>query len=261
MSTLDTLISYLRSSVSIQDKNGVIANDPNFLSMSNEELEDVLRIGLSGVDSEDSIETISSDNIQPTILRSQIELYHRLAVRVSPKYTITSSSGATLDKDQIFDHYYKLIQLTKDEYNLYVYSNGGNAKISIGDVLLDKKYFSDRNYSKSSSPKVVLSIDFIGLDYAELSWIYKKLGKLDEVNLYLSDSPIYDKYSDTQAVKRGATKVVSYKDVHKTCTRLIGLKSDTTYYILIEVIELNGLKGYCEMSFKTNTPLTGVGVI
>ena len=258
MSTIDTLISYLRSSVSIQDKEGVINNDPNFLSMSDEELEDVLTIGLSGVDSEDSLNSISPENIQPTILRSQIELYHRLAVKTAPKYTITSSSGATLDKDQIFDHYYKLIQLTKEEYELFVYANGGNAKISIGDVLLDKKYFSERNYTKSKNPKIILSIDTVGLDYVELSWVFKKLGKLDEVNIYLSNSPIYDRYSDTKAIKEGATKVVSYKDLHKVCTRLIGLKSDTTYYVLIEVIELNGLKGYSEVSFKTDAPIDNV---
>lgn len=243
---IQEIIQFLRQSVMVQDPE-VASVDEDFLSMTDEDFISLLTISLAKVDAEDDIFSLSNDNLYPLILVSKKELYHRLAVKNAPMYSLTSSTGVALSRNEVFDHYYSLIEEVESEYTTYL-STG--TKVQVADVLLSSRYFTHRNYNLASKPKISLSLDNIYEDKLELSWSLNKINKFAKYDLYIGTEPIIDIY-DRNSINTKAKKVEEIKDIHRTHYRISNLTPDTTYYVLIIAEERNGLQGYSELKFTT----------
>lgn len=244
--TIQQLVAFLRQSVMVQDPEVAVV-DEDFLQMKEEDLVLLLQIALSKVAPEENLSTLSQENIYPTILVAKKELYHRLAVKSAPKYDLTSSSGAELHRDDIFNHYYKLIDDIEKEYNRYM-STG--RPVIAGQVLLDSKYFTMRNYNLATNPVVTLSIDNVYNNSVEVSWIINKINKFAKFEVYVSEKAIIDVYKNN-AISKEATKVNVFNDIHTHCTRVENLKPNTEYHVAVIIYERNGLTGYSELTFTT----------
>lgn len=248
---IEQLIKLLRDSIFIQDPE-VSVVDEDLLSMRDEDFIPILQMTLGKVDPHATLDDFPQDRVYPLILLSKIELYHRLAVKTAPKYSLTSATGVQLKRAEVFDHYYKLIEQCQSEWKHFM-STGGLTLTSadvVTEVTLDSRYFSQRNYNLASLPKVTLKVDEVYSDNVELSWKYT-VNKLAKFEIFLSKKPIYDKYSQDQKVKPDAQKVAVIKDTHTNLCRIENLESDTKYYLLIVVEERNGLKGYSQVEFTT----------
>lgn len=244
---LESIIKLLRDSLFIQDPE-VIVVDEDFLQMADEDFIPIIKMCLGRTAPTESIDSISSDNVYPLILLAKIELYHRLAVKSSPDYSITSATGVQLKKGDVFEHYYKLIEQAQKEYTTYLATG---IVVKSADILLDTRYFTQRNYNLAKKPTISLTLDTIYTDKVEVSWGQLNCNKFARYNLYISKEPIFDKYDNK--VKSNATKVVTISDIHTKLYRISNLTPDTKYYVLLEVEERNGLKGYSEVDFTTST--------
>lgn len=250
---VDNIIKLLRNSIFIQDPD-IAPVDEDLLAMKDEDFIPVLQMCLANVDPNATLDDIEDDRVYPMIILAKIELYSRLAVKTAPKYSLTSATGVQLKRAEVFDHYYKLIEQCQNDYKIYK-STGGRTLTNeevITHVVLDNRYFSQRNYNLANNPKVTLKIDTVYADKIEVSWGKIKVNKFARFELYLDKKPIYDKY--TSKVSPSATKLAVIKDIHQKCCRIESLDQDTKYYLLILIEERNGLKGYSEVEFTTLNP-------
>lgn len=245
--TVQEIIKFLRQSILVQDPD-VVTVDEDFLSMTEEDFVLALKISLSKIDPQDDIFSLSRENLYPLILITKKELYHRLAVKSATDYTIQSSAGAVLNKSDVFEHYYKLIEEVEKDYKNYLATG---IPVHVGEVLLSNRYFSQRNYNLAKAPTLRVTLDTIYEDTVEFSWELTHIDKFAFYEIYVSENPIVDKYSHTNPIRANAKKVIQIKNIHQNCYRIDNLKEDTTYYILVVVEERNGLKGYQEMKFTT----------
>lgn len=239
------LVKFLRQSVIVQDPN-ITPNDPEFLSMTDDDLKDVLQFSLFKVNPKSTLESVSNEDIYPLILISKKELYSRLAVRSAPLVTIGFGDTA-IKYDLRFDHYSKLIKQIDEEYNMFIYQNLKGESV---EVKLDSKYFSKRNYDLSSPPIVNLVLDNVYSNSAEISWSVSGVDKFYNYSIYLSELPILDKYAENK-IAITATCLDTIYDIHNTFYRVTGLQPNSKYYVLVVVQNRNGLKGYSEISFTT----------
>lgn len=240
------IVKFLRDSILVQDPNIVVV-DPDYLAITDEDFVTLLQVCLSKVDSEDNIFNLSSDNLYELILVAKKELYHRLAMKTATKYSLTSATGVQLKRSEIFEHYYQLIEEVEKEYRNYK-STGTTVKQ--GEILISSRYFTQRNFDLATKPSVALSIDEVYLDKVELSWKLTRINKFAKYTLYLSKSPIVDKYKNN-TISNKATKVCDINNIHTTCYRIEDLEPNTKYYVVILVEEKNGLQGYTELFFTT----------
>lgn len=241
MKTQD-LIKFLRTNLKIQELTNA---DPAFLALSNEDIELVLNIACSkeGV----VFSSIIADSIlYPVILNAKRELYYQLATNTAPLYPLKAEAGE-IKKDVRFTHYMELIKSVQKEYKDYIEQNYVAESYS---VLLEGRYFTNRNYNLSTPPTITLLADNVYATAVELSWYAPHISKFDSYVLYISDSPIIDSYGD-KLVKDTATLAFSTYDFHHISHRISDLTSDTKYYIAIVVQERNGLKGFSEIDFTT----------
>lgn len=245
---IQDIIKFLRQSIMVQDPEVVVV-DEDFLSMEDEDFIPLLQVALSKIDPTDDIFSLSNENLYGVILLSKKELYHRLAVKTATKYSLTSATGVSLERAEIFDHYYQLIQEVEAEYSAYV-SSGGGVSVKTGEILISSRYFTERNYNLASRPKVSISLDSIYEDKLELSWSTSKVNKFAKYEVYVGEKPIIDKYN-RNAISNEAKKVEVIKDIHTMCYRINDLKPDTEYYVLVLVEERNGLQGFAELKFTT----------
>lgn len=240
------IIKFLRQSVIVQDPD-VASVDEDFLTMKDEDFIPLLTISLAKVDPSDSINNLSNDNLYPLVLVAKKELYHRLAVKSSPTYSLTSATGVQLKRGEVFDHYYKLIEEVESEYKNYLATG---VVVKTGEVLLSSRYFTTRNYNLASKPSVILNLDNIYSDKVEISWALEKYNKFAKYIIYIGTEPNIDIYNKN-AINVNARKVETIKDIHRTRLRISDLVPDTEYYITIIAEERNGLQGYEELKFTT----------
>lgn len=245
--SIENIIKFLRQSVLVQDPE-VVTVDEDFLSLTDEDFIPLLSICLSKVDPKDDIFNLSEENLYPLILVTKKELYHRLAIKSAPNYSIQSSGGAKLSKSDVFDHYYKLIQQVEEEYSNYLATG---VPVQVGEVLLSSRYFSQRNFNLAKAPKVSVSLDNIYIDKVEFSWKLTQIDKFAHYEVYLSTSPIVDKYKPQDPISKSAKKVCEIKNIHQTCLRIEDLPSNTQHYLVVVVEERNGLRGFTEIKFTT----------
>lgn len=244
---IESIVKLLRNSIFVQDPEVAIV-DEDLLQMADEDFIPILQMCLSRVDPTESINNISNENIYPLIILAKIELYHRLAVKTAPKYSLTSATGVQLKRAEVFDHYYKLIEQSQSEYKTYLATG---VVVKSAEVILDSRYFTQRNYNLAKKPTVVLQLDNVYSDKVEVSWSNLVINKFAKYELYLSTQPIFDKYEDK--VNANSSKIVTITDLHTTFYRVNNLIPNTKYYLLLQVEERNGLKGYSEIEFTTLT--------
>lgn len=238
------LVKYLRQSVIVQDPNG-INNDPEFLEMSDEDLKDILQFSLYKLGTY-SIDDVPEKLIYPLILVAKKELYSILAVKNSPMVTIGVGETA-IKYENRFEHYLKLIKQVEEEYNIYTTQN---QFAESGEVILNNRYYSKRNYDLSTPPSVKLKLDNVDKNFAEISWEVENIDKFHSYKIYLDTQSILDKYS-TYKISSTAVCLDTIYDIHNTMYRVENLTSNTKYYVLVVVQNRNGLKGYSEIEFTT----------
>lgn len=243
---IEEIIKFLRQSVMVQDPDVAVV-DEDFLLMEEADFIPLLTISLAKVDPNDDILNLSSNNLYPLILVAKKELFHRLAMKSARSYSLTSATGVQLKRAEVFDHYYKLIEEVEKEYKTYL-STG--VQVTQGNVLLDTRYFSARNYSFAKKPTISLAIDTIHSNNVEVSWRLTRINKFAKYYLYISKHPIVDKYKNNE-ISPSAKLEGTLTNVHNNCARVIELEPNTQYYVAIVVEERNGLQGYSELKFTT----------
>lgn len=245
------LIAYLRQSCLVQSPS--VGADPLFLALTDEELEATLDVAISKESPNSSIDNLENNNVYPVILTSKMELYYILAMQSAPLYDIDlGTNDPELKKSQRFDHYMKLVNMTRGEYasfkdlNTVLSSSNGN----VGDAILNSRYYSMRNYNLATPPTANLNADLVTNNKVDLSWSVSGIVNFYSYVLYKSKSPIVDLYT-TDKIESSAEKVVEFKFLHETMYRIENLEANTLYYVALVVQEKNGLKGYSEISFTT----------
>jgi hypothetical protein len=239
------IIKFLRQSVLVQDID-ITPNNPEYLTLSDADFKLLLEVALSKVAPTLSIETMNNEFLYPVILLAKKELFHRLALPKAQKFTISVSGGARLAKEQIFEHYMSLIQDVDQEYKSYL---AIGIPIKSADLYLSSRYYSERNYNNATKPTIVLMLDTVYSDKVEISWGGLNVGRFSDFLLFLSTSPIVDKYTD--GVINGSNLVQTIRDIHVANARVTGLLPNTKYYVAIVIQEKNGLKGFSEITFTT----------
>lgn len=247
---IEQLIKLLRDSIFIQDPDVAIV-DEDFLQMKDEDFIPLLTMCLGRVDGKATLDNIKPDRLHPLILLCKIELYHRLAVKTSPTYSLTSATGVQLSRGEIFDHYYQLIEQCQSSYDTFIRTGGLtlSSEDVVTPILLDTRYFSQRNYNLANRPTVTLHLDNFYSTSCEISWSNISVTKFARFNVYVGKRPIYDKY--TESIDKESQKIIEIKDIHKTLLRIADLTPDTKYYVLVEVEDRNGLKGHSQIEFTT----------
>lgn len=253
--TIEKLIKYIKDSCMVADPD--ITNDTEFIALTDEQIMDI--ISIASIKAKVNLSDLENADTYRLSLIAKKELFYRLATLSAPLYNL-EGDGNSLSRSDRFDHYYKLIGIVEEEYTHYMdelernvdVSNSDNYgnKYSNGEVLLDSRYFSNRNYKHSKAPKITLKVDNIYSDYIEVSWDLKAINRFSRYELLFNETKnIIDEYEDK--ISDGTKVLFSTIDIHKTKFRIKDLKPSTTYHLAIKVTEQNGLYGYDELQFVT----------
>ena len=252
--TVDQLVRYLRTSVSIQIPSGTV-QDSAYLSMTDEEIVLYMNIALTRNFSDiPSLDYLPTEYIYPVILLSKKELFHALAVKEAPLYDMGADNNNYLKRSQRFEHYMKLIAQVDKEYEDYLENGGvGSNTLTSFDVLLSDRYATKRNYQKGVIPALTLYVIGVGETFVEIAWKVK-LSRFKDYKVYISKSPIVDLLNVSKPIVE-ETEVLTIRNVHQTSCRIEGLEPDTEYYVAVSATEMSSLTGYKQESFKTLTPV------
>jgi len=197
-------------------------------------------------------EDIPKELTYPLNLLVRRDLYYSLAVKESPLFSLRGEAGS-LNRQERFEHYYKLITLINEEYQSYkdsmekygVTLNDANFNTAYtnGDLFVTKNYFTARNIHYSNAPECALTVDYIDHDAktVDLTLNLIRANKFLKLALY---EGTYDKYAD----KINGFLILETMNVHDRHKRISVLAGTTNLLLVIE--EKNGLKGY---SAKTVT--------
>lgn len=252
------LLAFLRESCLIDDPDLVV--DTNYLALTDEQLQAILLFANSRVNKgKYTIDSIPESSIYPIMLLSKKELYHRLASKYAPDYTIEGESG-TLNISDRYSHFMGLAKQMEEEYKNYLEDTESSRDISNtnsysdlanGDVFISSRYHSSRSYRYSVQPKIGVNVDRVLTDKVELSWNIKAINRFDCYKIYFSkDEPIIDVYNSNQISPKA--KLIKHElNIHNNKTRISGLEPNTSYYVCIVVLEQNGLIGFDEVQFMT----------
>lgn len=253
--TVDQMVAYLRTSVSIQDPTGSV-QDSAYLSMTDEDITLMMSVVLTRDYPEvQSLDYLPTEYVYPVILLSKKELYHTLAVKEAPLFDIGADNNNYLKRSQRFDHYMKLIAQVDKEYEDYLENGGaGNNTLTSFDVLIPDRYATKRNYEKGVIPALSLYVGAVTETSVEISWKVK-LSRFRDYKVYISESPIVDLFNVSSPVSAEARELLTIRNVHQTSCRVEGLTPDTDYYIAVSATEMSSLTGYKQESFRTLAPV------
>lgn len=257
--TVDEMIRTLRNSVNIIDADGL--EDPIYSAMTDEDILLFIKMAVSRDYPEvEDLEDLPSGCEYRLILLAKIELYMKLAVSMVDQYDIGADNNNYLKRSQRFDHYMKLAEEARQEYENYSddeLSSGGG--VQTYDLLLSSRHYSVRNYNKGVLPVVKLKIGQITNDSVEFSWSVSNSDFFGLYKVYISESPIVDMFKEGISLEKkimdGAKLVKNTRNIRDCYHRVGGLKPDTTYYVAVFSQERNGLYSYSEKSFTTMSPL------
>lgn len=252
------LVAFLRESCLIDDPELVV--DTNYLALTDEQLQAILLFANSRVSKgKYTLDSVPESYIYPVMLLSKKEIYHRLASKYAPDYTIEGESG-TLNISDRYRHFIELAKQMEEEYKNYLEDMESNRDVSNtdsysdlarGEVFISSRYLTARNFRFSSEPKIGVKVDMVYKDKVELSWNLKSINRFDCYKIYFSEEePIIDVYNNNQISPKA--KLIKHElNIHNNRTRITGLKPLTTYYVTIVVLEQNGLLGFDEAVFTT----------
>lgn len=243
----DSIVKYLRQSLVLKDAE--VEYDEAF-KFTDEDLWNIVQLVTPNHNPSYTVENCPENEKYFIILLARREVYHRLATASAPFYPL-QAEGAELRKDYRFNHYMRLIREVEIEYSRLWSHFDSSRSLEVGDVILQSKHFTTRNYNLASKPTVELSIDVVRESSIDISWSKFNVpsGMFDSYEIYLSNEPIYDEYEDV--ISKQAKKVANVKDIHRTKFRLKYLTPDTLYYVAVVSKDLNGLKGISEEEIST----------
>ena len=252
--TVKDLIKTLRSSVNVQSEETEVI-DPAYLTMTDDDIELFIKLGVSrAYPSATDLSDLPSGSEYPIILLAKIELYSKLAVIKADKVDMGADNNNYLKQSQRFDHYMKLIEATREQYESWL-DNEGQGEVSSYDVLLSNRHYTQRNFEKQATPRVALKIDQVTSDNVDFHWTVSNTSHFGRFKVYMSENPIVDMFRDgfnhNSKVSEGAKLVLSTPNIRLTHHRVQGLESGKTYYIAVFSIERNQVFGYSETSFTT----------
>lgn len=197
-----------------------------------------------------SLDKVTNAQIYPLMLLAKKELYFYLATKAAEKYDL-EADGSKLTRDQIFNHYFRMISEVDKIYNQFIKDGGaggvGNTMTSV-EVLLGSRVDTKRNYDLSVEPTVEVITDLVGITICDISWLYT-CDHFYTCKVYLSESPIYDEY--TREISTEARLLSTYTDSHIKTMRITDLTPFTTYYLAVIVTSQTTLKGVSEITFTT----------
>ena len=252
LSVMD-LVSLLRSSVNVQLPDGS-GNDPAYLSMTDNDLKLFIKLGVSrAYPDTENIEELPEGSSYAIVLLAKIELYTKLAVLRADKVDMGADS-AYLKQSQRFDHYMKLVDSAKSQYEDWL-KNEGMGKVCSSDVLLSNRHYSNRNYEKQTKPKVLLRIDELTNTSVSFSWEVKNSSHFGRFLVYVSKTPIIDMFKAgagyVSKVDEKAVCMLSTSNIRNNHHRVTNLSPKELYYIAVVSVERNQVFGYAETSIVT----------
>ena len=252
--TVEELIKLLRSSVNVQSEETEVI-DPAYLTMTDDDIKLFIKLGVSRAypDVTDLAE-LPNGSEYPIVLLAKIELYLKLAVIKADKVDMGADNNNYLKQDQRFQHYMKLVEEARAEYESWL-DNEGQGEVSSYDVLLSNRHYTHRNFEKQVTPKVSLKIDQVTSDSVDFHWGVTNTSHFGRFKVYISKSPIVDMYREgatyDKKINEDAKLLVSTQNIRNVYHKVNNLESGTLYYIAVISIERNQVFGYSEMSFVT----------
>lgn len=242
--TVSEIIKYLKLNVSLEDSEGIITSDTNFIKMKDEDLALFLNVVFTRDFAKyGSLELLPTEKIYPLTLLAKKELYYSLCSKLGTKFDLGADNNNYLKRSQMFNNYMKLIQQVNEEYDKYMEDDAtgtGNTMTSY-DVLLPNRYGTRYNYEKGVVPVISLYVGDITKDSIAVYW-RTHTSRFANYKLYLSEEPILDLFKVSDKVVIKPLEVIT--DVHQQCFRFEGLKPLTAYYIVVSVTEMSSLTGY-----------------
>lgn len=250
---LTSLIEYLRNSCFTDDPD--IGSDSEYVSLTDKQLEDILRVSSSRLNTR--VDALTENSLYPLLLLSKKEIYHRLAVKEAPLYDLESDTGK-LKRGSRFDHYYKLIMQINIEFQEWVRNEEANRDISNtemgnehshGDVFLMSRYHSSRNYKHMNRPKVHITHSVVKGNLLELKWKIQSIVRFHDTRIFLCENEEVIDVFDDYSINPKAKELHRFIDIKRDAIRITELKQGVVYYLAVVVREQNSLVGYEEMSF------------
>ena len=258
--TTNDIITLLREAVDVQAKESEVI-DPAYLAMSDEDLLLFVKLAVSRAFPDvASLTDLPDGSEYPIVLLAKIELYMKLAVTTAPKVDLGADNNNYIKLDQRFQHYMKLAQSAKDQYENWLdnegmgVDGGGNGTVHSFEVLLDNRHYTRRNYENQVTPKVSLYIDTVASDSVEFHWKMKNTSHFSCYKVYVCDEQVIDLFKDGEyksKLNEKAQLVLSTHDIRNTSKRIAGLEANKTYRIAVLSVERNQVWGYAESEIQT----------
>lgn len=251
---VDELVKALRLAVNVQQEESEVI-DSAYLNMSDEDLTLFIKLAVSrAYPKVISLSDLPEGAEYPIVLLAKIELYTKLAVMSADDVDMGADNNNYLKQDQRFQHYMKLVQSAKEQYDTWL-DNEGQGEVSSFDVTLDNRHYSHRNYEKQSAPKVSIAIDEVTNDSVDFHWRVTNISHFGRFKVYISETPIVDMFLDGATYNSKLTGneklIFSTGDIKNTYKRITNLSANTQYYIAVISIERNQVWGFAETSFTT----------
>lgn len=252
--TVEEIIRTLRSAVNVQQEESEVI-DPAYLAMTDEDLTLFVKLAVSrAYPSVSSLSNLPEGSEYPVVLLAKIELYTKLAVAKADKVDMGVDNNNYIKQDQRFQHYMKLVQSAKDQYNTWL-DNEGQGEVSSFDVTLDNRHYTHRNYEKQARPKVSVSIDGVTSNSVEFHWKVSNTSHFGAFKVFVSSKPIIDLFSEGSSYQSKldseAKLVMNTHDIRSTEKRIVNLDPDSTYFVAVISVERNQVWGFSETSFTT----------
>ena len=252
--TVKELIKLLRSSVNVQSEETEVI-DTAYLQMTDDDIELFIKLGVSrAYPNITDLSELPSGSEYPIILLAKIELYLKLAVLKADKIDMGADNNNYLKQDQRFQHYMKLVEEARAEYESWL-ENEGQGEVSSYDVLLSNRHYTQRNFEKQVTPKVSLKVDQVTNEDVSFHWEVSNTSHFGRFKVYISKTPIVDMHNEgvtyDKKINEGAKLILSTSNIRNTYHKVGNLETDTTYYVAVISIERNQVFGYSEVSFTT----------
>lgn len=245
--TLDqSLVNKLRTRMRLQDP--AIETDEAYI-FSDDNLWSIIEDSVTTFDKSYNSDSLPSEYWPYVLTLARREVFWQLATSTAPYYRL-EAEGAVLEKNMRFDHYYKLIQLIDDEYELMLEQIGGSGVIESIDVTTKQYHYGLYNYEKQEAPTINLQVSGITATTVNLDWnkFNAKNGMFNAYKIYCETSSVVDPYAETP-ITATAKHVIT--DIHKNKYRLSNLLPNTLYYVVVVSQDRNTRYGYEEVSFTT----------
>ena len=127
--SIDELVKILRSSVNVQSEESEVV-DPAYLQMTDDDIKLFIKLGVSrAYPTVTDLALLPSGSEYPIVLLAKIELYLKLAVIKADKIDMGADNNNYLKQDQRFQHYMKLVEEARAEYESWL-DNEGQGEVS-----------------------------------------------------------------------------------------------------------------------------------